>query len=76
MRTAGSCRRCGELFGLTLYRLGQWKDAADHLEAFRELSGSTEQHPVLADCYRALGRWNDVDAMWTSSAKPRRRRSW
>lgn len=53
-----------ELMGLTLYRLGQWKDAADHLEVFRELSGSTEQHPVLADCYRALGRWNDVDAMW------------
>lgn len=53
-----------ELMGLTLYRLGQWKDAADHLEAFRELSGSTEQHPVLADCYRALGRWTDVDDMW------------
>lgn len=53
-----------ELMGLTLYRLGQWKDAADHLEAFRELSGSTEQHPVLADCYRAMQRWSDVDAMW------------
>jgi len=53
-----------ELLGLTLYRLGQWKEAADHLESFRALSGSTEQHPVLADCYRALGRWNDVDALW------------
>ena len=53
-----------ELLGLTLYRLGQWKEAADHLESFRALSGSTEQHPVLADCYRALGRWSDVDALW------------
>lgn len=53
-----------ELMGLTLYRLGQWREAASHLESFRELSGSTEQHPVLADCYRALGRWNDVDVMW------------
>lgn len=53
-----------QLMGLSLYRLGNWKDAADHLEAFRELSGSTESHPVLADCYRALGRWSDVDALW------------
>ena len=53
-----------ELMGLTLYRLGKWKDAIEHLEAFREISGSTEQHPVLADCHRALERWADVDALW------------
>ncbi len=53
-----------ELMGVTLYRLGQWKEAAAQLEAFRELSGSTEQHPVLADCYRALRRWNDIDELW------------
>ena len=28
-------------------------DAVRELEAFRDLTGSTEQHPVLADCYRA-----------------------
>jgi tetratricopeptide (TPR) repeat protein len=54
-----------ELLGLTLYRLGKWREAIDQLEAFRELTHSTEQHPVLMDCHRALGRWRDVDALWT-----------
>ncbi|MFN8037980.1 MAG: hypothetical protein U0Q07_02115 [Acidimicrobiales bacterium] len=53
-----------ELYGLTLYRQGKWRPAAKELEAFRLLTGSTEQHPVLADCYRALRRWDDVDALW------------
>ena len=53
-----------ELMGLTLYRLGKWKEAIEHLESFRELAGSTEQHPVLADAHRALGNWADVDVLW------------
>ncbi|MBK9178325.1 MAG: tetratricopeptide repeat protein [Acidimicrobiales bacterium] len=53
-----------ELLGLTLYRLGRWQEAARELEAFRTLTGSTEQHPVLADCYRALGRPDRVEALW------------
>jgi tetratricopeptide (TPR) repeat protein len=53
-----------ELLGLTLYRLGRWADAAAELEAFRALTGSTEQHPVLADCYRALRRYEEVAALW------------
>jgi tetratricopeptide (TPR) repeat protein len=53
-----------ELYGLTLYRLGRWKAAIAELEAFRRLTGSTEQHPVLADCYRALRRWDEVEALW------------
>lgn len=53
-----------ELHGLALYRLGRWKAAAAELEAFRALSGSTEQHPVLADCYRALGRHQRVEELW------------
>lgn len=54
-----------ELYGLTLYRLGRWKDAARELDAFVELSGhSTEQHPVLADCRRALRQWSEVDRLW------------
>lgn len=53
-----------ELHGLTLYRLGKWRDAVRELEAFRAMTGSTEQHPVLADCYRALGRWAEVDELW------------
>jgi tetratricopeptide (TPR) repeat protein len=54
-----------ELYGLTLYRLGRWKDAARELDAFVELSGgSTEQHPVLADCRRALRQYGEVDRLW------------
>lgn len=53
-----------ELHGLVLYRLGRFKAAMAELEYFRELSGSVEQHPVLADCHRALGRWADVEALW------------
>lgn len=53
-----------ELLGLSYYRMGRWKQAVRELEAFRELSGSTEQHPVLADCYRALSRWRQVDELW------------
>ena len=53
-----------ELHGLVLYRLGRYRAAMAELEYFRELSGSTEQHPVLADCHRALGRWADVEALW------------
>ena len=53
-----------ELHGLVLYRLGRFKAAIAELEYFRELSGSVEQHPVLADCHRALGRWGDVDVLW------------
>ena len=53
-----------ELNGLTLYRLRRWKLAAVELEAFRELTKSTEQHPVLADCYRALKRPAAVAELW------------
>jgi tetratricopeptide (TPR) repeat protein len=53
-----------ELLGLTYYRLGKWKLAIDQLEAFADLTGSTEQHPVLADCYRALGRHARVAELW------------
>jgi len=53
-----------ELLGLTYYRLGRWKQAARELENFRDLTQSTEQHPVLADCYRALSKWKKVDELW------------
>ena len=53
-----------ELAGLTLYRLGRWAQAAGHLEAFVRLTGSVEQHPVLADTYRALGKPKKVQALW------------
>ena len=53
-----------ELYGLTLYRLGRWNEAAKQLEAYRSQTGSVEQHPVLADSYRALGRHKKADALW------------
>ncbi len=53
-----------ELYGLTLYRQGKWRPAIKQLEAFRLLTGSTEQHPVLADCYRAVGQDALVDELW------------
>ena len=53
-----------EVAGLTLYRLGRWAVAAAELEAFRELTGRTDLHPVLADCHRAQRRWVDVEKLW------------
>ena len=54
-----------EIAGLSLYRLGQWRDAADHLEKARaSMPASTLNHPVLADCYRALMRYEKVDELW------------
>lgn len=53
-----------ELLGLTYYRLGKWPDAIRELEAFREQARSTEQNPVLADCYRARKQWAKVDELW------------
>jgi tetratricopeptide (TPR) repeat protein len=45
-----------EFLGLALYRAGRWKEAARELAAYRRISGSTDQNPVLADCYRAMKR--------------------
>jgi tetratricopeptide (TPR) repeat protein len=45
-----------ELLGLAYYRAGKYKEAARELGAFRRISGSVDQNPVLADCNRALGR--------------------
>lgn len=45
-----------ELLGLAFYRAGRWQEAVRELSTFRRLSGSAEQNPVLADCYRALGK--------------------
>lgn len=64
VREAPSVAVARELLGLSLYRLERWKPAIVELEAFRTLTNSTEQHPVLADCYRAQRRWTEVDDLW------------
>jgi tetratricopeptide (TPR) repeat protein len=53
-----------ELLGLTYYRLGKWAAAQKELETFVALTDSTEQHPVLMDVARALGRYKRVDQLW------------
>jgi Tetratricopeptide repeat len=53
-----------ELYGLTLYRLERWRQAASEMEAYRLLTDSYDQHPVLADCYRALKRFSTVEELW------------
>lgn len=53
-----------ELYGLTLYRLSDYPAAVRELEVFAGKTRSTEQHPVLMDCYRAQARWDDVERLW------------
>ena len=53
-----------ELAGLALYRLGQYRKAASELEFARELDRSIRHHAVLADCYRAMRRYHEVDELW------------
>jgi tetratricopeptide (TPR) repeat protein len=53
-----------ELLGLVHYRTGRWGDAIKDLEAYALLAQSKNQHPVLADCYRAQRRWDEVDRLW------------
>jgi tetratricopeptide (TPR) repeat protein len=53
-----------ELYGLTLYRMGRWRDASRELGAVELLTGSVEHHPVIADCQRALGNLTEVRRLW------------
>ena len=53
-----------ELNGLTLYRLGRWRLAVGELTAYAERTDSTDQHPVRADCPRALGQHPSVERLW------------
>ena len=53
-----------EISGLANYRMGRWKQAAASLEIARALRPDPAMLPVLADCYRALKRWPEVDRAW------------
>jgi tetratricopeptide (TPR) repeat protein len=53
-----------EVVGLAAYRSGRWKQAVAELEAAQALHPTVELLPVLADAYRALRRWGDVDRIW------------
>lgn len=54
-----------EVAGLVAYRLGRWRDAVRELEAGQALNPRVDLLPVLADSYRALRRWSDVERIWT-----------
>jgi tetratricopeptide (TPR) repeat protein len=63
-RQAPAVSSVRELYGLTLYRLGRWKEALRELRAFAELSDSVDQLPVMADCERALGNHARVTELY------------
>jgi tetratricopeptide (TPR) repeat protein len=54
-----------ELLGLTAYRTGRWKQAAAELELAQTMRPNVELLPVLADTYRALHRYSDVERIWS-----------
>ena len=58
-----------ELLGLALYRESRWVEAVKELERFAEMTGSVEQHPVLADCHRALHHYSRVEELWEELAE-------
>jgi len=53
-----------ELHGLVQYRLGKWRNAISDLSTFESLTGSIEQHPVIADSHRAMKNWNKTEELW------------
>ena len=55
-----------EVAGLTNYRLGRWRDAVKELEAAQALNPRVDLLPVLADSYRGLKQWSEVDRIWTT----------
>ena len=54
-----------EIAGLCWYRLGEWRKAITELELARSLDRSVTHHAVLADCYRALKRYHEVETLWS-----------
>lgn len=63
-RLAPGIAEVHEMKGLVYYRLGRWARAITELERFSAVTGSVEQHPVWADCCRALGRWTEAEELW------------
>jgi len=64
IREAPDMTSAQEILGLAQYRLGNWRQASVALEAYRTHGGGVENHPVLADCYRAMRKYGPIDALW------------
>jgi tetratricopeptide (TPR) repeat protein len=44
-----------EILGISLYRRGKYREALRELQAYRRMSGRSDQNHLIADCHRALG---------------------
>ncbi len=64
-REVGSIAAVRRIAGFSAYRLGRWRDAARHLEAYIELTDEPDAVPALMDALRALGRHAKVASAWT-----------
>jgi tetratricopeptide (TPR) repeat protein len=64
VREVGTVPAVRRLAGFAAYRVGRWRDAVRHLEAYTELSGDMDAVPALMDSLRALGRHPRVAAAW------------
>ncbi|MEM1334758.1 MAG: tetratricopeptide repeat protein, partial [Actinomycetota bacterium] len=54
-----------EVLGLASYRLGRYKQALRALLAAQDLREDPSLLPVVADCHRALQRWDAVERTWS-----------
>jgi len=53
-----------ELYGMSLYATGRFKQAKPILEDFVKRTGSYDQHPLLMDIYRSEKNFKKVDELW------------
>ena len=53
-----------ELWGLSLYRQGRWREALRELELYETLEQTVDQSPVIMDCLRALRRYPELEDRW------------
>jgi len=45
-----------EVLGLALYSSGRYREALSEMQAYRRISGRSDQNHIIADCLRALGK--------------------
>jgi tetratricopeptide (TPR) repeat protein len=57
-RLKGLASRSGaarEILGIAQYRRGRFREALRELQAYRRMTGRSDQNHLIADCHRALG---------------------
>ena len=53
-----------ELYGMSLYANGKYKQALSVLEEFTQRTKSYDQLPLIMDCYRYFKDYERVDKLW------------